>query len=136
MARPLKNRRVCNPPHMIGFKPYGISAGLKGTLQLSYEEYESIMLVNYKMLSQLKAAEAMNISRPTLTRIYNKAIITIAKAFAEGKALEITGGCYRFDHNWYRCKKCYKLIQGIENHLKCENCNSFSNDELISLKQS
>jgi len=135
MARPQKNRKICNPPKMKGFKPYGYPLCKIETIRLSVEEYESIKLVNYNTLSQVQAAEQMNISRPTLTRIYNKAIKTIAKAFIEGKAIEIEGGNYQLEQDWYRCKKCHKLIQGIENHIKCKNCLIFSENELVNLNQ-
>ena len=131
MARPKKIRRICNPPTMKGFKPFGMPICKIETIQLTIEGYESIKLINYQMLSQEQAAEQMNVSRPTLTRIYNKALKIIAKAFVESKAIAIEGGNYQFDTDWYRCKKCYKLIEGIENHTKCKNCSSFSNDELI-----
>ncbi|MFH2141259.1 MAG: DUF134 domain-containing protein [Bacteroidota bacterium] len=133
MARPQKNRKICNPPQMIGFKPYGIHFCKEETIRLKFEEYESIRLVNYDMLQQDKAAEQMNISRPTLTRIYNKALKIIAKAFIEGKAIEIEGGNYQLDNEWYRCKKCHRLIQGIKNHVKCTNCHIYSESELINL---
>lgn len=103
------------------------------SLRLKYEEYESIRLVNYELLSQDAAAARMNISRPTFTRIYNRALKIIARAFAEGIVIEIDGGNYELDKDWYRCRKCYKLIQGIENHIKCRNCNAFGESELIKL---
>ena len=87
------------------------------------------------MLSQDKAAEMMNVSRPTITRIYNKALKIIAQAFIEGKAIEIEGGNYTFEKDWYKCKKCHKLIDGLENHTKCENCNMFDSNELLSLNK-
>jgi predicted DNA-binding protein (UPF0251 family) len=36
----------------------------------------------------------MAVSRPTLTRIYEKARRTIAEAFVDGKAIFIAGGVY------------------------------------------
>lgn len=133
MARPEKNRKICTPPLMKGFKPFGIPSCKIEKINLSFEEYESIKLINYEMLSQKEASERMNVSRPTITRIYNKALKTIAKAFIEGKAIEIEGGNYEFEKDWYRCKKCHKLIEGIENHIKCEGCPIYNTKELINL---
>ncbi len=133
MSRPHKTRQINNPPRMKGFRPYGMSSCMKVSVRLKYEEYESIRLVNYEMLSQDDAAKQMNISRPTFTRIYNKALKIIAKSFVEGKAIEIEGGDYQFDKEWYRCKKCYKLIEGLENHLKCKDCTLYGENELIKL---
>jgi len=133
MARPQKSRKVSDPPKMKGFRPFGMQCCVKESLKLKYEEYESLRLVNYKMLPQDVAARQMNISRPTFTRIYNKAIKLIAKSFVEGKAIEIEGGNYQFDKDWYRCRKCYKLIEGIENHSKCKECTAYGESELIKL---
>jgi predicted DNA-binding protein (UPF0251 family) len=120
---------------MKGFKPFGLPLCKIEAVKLTFEEYESIKLINYEMLSQDQAAEQMNVSRPTFTRIYNKALKTITKAFVEGKAIEIEGGDYELENEWFRCKKCYKLIEGIENHVKCENCQIFGTDELVLLNQ-
>jgi predicted DNA-binding protein (UPF0251 family) len=133
MARPQKNRKISNPPIMKGFKPYGIPMCKIEPVILKYEEFESIRLVNYDNMPQDKAAEQMNISRPTFTRIYNKALKLIAKSFVEGKAIEIEGGNYEFEKDWYRCKKCYKLIEGLENHLRCDGCTTFGENELLKI---
>lgn len=133
MARPQKSRKISDPPKMKGFRPFGMQSCVKESLKLKYEEYESLRLVNYKMLPQDAAAKEMNVSRPTFTRIYNKALKLIAKSFVEGKAIEIEGGNYQFDKDWYRCRKCYKLIQGIENHFKCKDCTAYGESELIKL---
>lgn len=135
MARPQKCRRICNPPKMEGFKPYGMSKCDIGPVILKYEEYESIRLVDYDQLSQDLASKQMNVSRPTFTRIYNRALTTIAKAFVEGKTIEIEGGNFQFEYDWYKCKKCYKLIKGVENHSRCNDCNAYSTNELISMSQ-
>jgi len=97
------------------------------------DEYESLKLVNYDNLSQDEAAEMMEVSRPTLTRIYNKALQKITLAFVEGKTIYIKGGNIQFDKDWYKCKKCFRLIEGMENHVRCEGCRRFGPEELISL---
>lgn len=98
-----------------------------------YDEYESIKLVNYDKLSQDEAAERMDVSRPTITRIYNSALLKIARAFVEGKSIIIEGGNFEFEKDWYKCKKCFKLIEGIENHTQCAGCNRYGTDELLYL---
>ena len=107
MGRPQKSRKVFNPPMMKGFNPFGLPLCEMGKVTLKIEEYESFKLVDYDMHSQEVASELMNVSRPTFTRIYNKALKTIIKAFVEGKAILIEGGNYLFDKEWFRCKKCY-----------------------------
>lgn len=133
MARPQKSRKICNPPKMKGFRPFGLQSCRIDSVLLKFEEYESIRLINYEMLPQDIAAKQMNISRPTFTRIYNRALKQIAKSFVEGKAIEIEGGNYKLEKDWYRCKKCFKLIQGIENHFRCEDCTLYGESELIKL---
>lgn len=133
MSRPRKARRVTDPPKMKGFRPFGMQSCVRESIKLTYEEFESFRLVNYDQLPQEVAAKQMNVSRPTFTRIYNKALALIAKSFVEGKSLEIEGGDYQLDKEWYRCKKCYKLIQGMENHVPCKDCNSYGESELVRL---
>jgi uncharacterized protein len=133
MARPTKGRKICNPPKMKGFKPYGMPKCKIESVVIKFEEFESIRLVNYDGLPQDKAAEQMSISRPTFTRIYNKALKQIAKSFVEVKAIEIEGGNYLFEKDWYRCKKCYKLIEGLESHIRCKDCIVYGEKELIKL---
>jgi len=47
----------------------------------------------------------MNISRPTFTRIYDKARKTIAEAFVEGKIIVISGGDINIDDEYMNNKK-------------------------------
>jgi len=135
MARPEKNRRISQPPIMKGFKPFGIPQCKIEAIKLSFEEYECLRLVNYEMLSQKEASVQMNVSRPTITRIYNKALKNITKAFVEGKAIEIEGGNYEFSQDWYRCKRCYKLVEGDHNHVRCEKNPDNNKIELLNLNK-
>lgn len=120
---------------MKGFKPFGIPQCKTNCIELQFDEYESFKLVTYEKLSQDEAAVKMNISRPTLTRVYNRALEKIAKAFVEGHSIQFTGGNVEFDQEWFRCKKCYKLIAGIENHAPCVDCTTYGNNELININE-
>jgi len=133
MPRPIRNRKILNPPKMAGFKPFGMPLCELEVVKLHYDEYESINLVNYQSMPQEVAAEKMDISRPTFTRVYNRALKKIARAFVECLAIEIEGGNVEFEKQWFKCKKCFKLIDGIENHIQCKNCNSYNDNELIKL---
>lgn len=133
MGRPQKVRRLLTPPLMVGFKPFGMPRQQDENVVLAFEEYESIKLVNYDKLSQDEAAMLMNVSRPTFTRIYNRALKNIAEAFVEGKAIEIGGGSGEFDTDWYRCSHCHKLIAGLESHFRCLECPHYSKSELRKL---
>ena len=126
MARPKLKRTMLNPPVMEGFRPFGIAVTDLEPVVLLYEEYEAMRLTDYRGLTQLESAEQMNISRPTFTRIYEKARRSIAKAFVEGKAIFIEGGDYHSDDFWYRCDSCLKLnISQVESN-QCRYCGSGS----------
>ena len=133
MPRQKQDRKICNPPLMQGFKPYGIARHNVTSVSLQYDEYESIRLLDYEGMNQDRAAEQMNVSRPTLTRIYEKARKIIAQALVEGKMIVIEGGNVQFEKQWFRCKRCFKLIGGLENHVRCKDCKSFCKDELTPI---
>ncbi|WP_100430835.1 DUF134 domain-containing protein [Flavobacterium sp. 1] len=124
MPRPKLNRTIVNPPIMEGFRPFGIAMTDLEPVILLYEEYESIRLSDYEGLTQEQSAEQMNVSRPTFTRIYEKARRAIAKAFVEGKAIFIEGGNYHTDDYWYKCENCLKLNIHKEETDSCNYCHS------------
>jgi predicted DNA-binding protein (UPF0251 family) len=133
MPRPVRNRKINNPPVMAGFRPFGMPLCDIEVVKFQYDEYESINLINYQGLPQDLAAEKMGVSRPTFTRVYNRALKKIAKAFVECQAIEIEGGNVEFEKQWFKCNKCFKLIEGIENHTQCKGCDSFGIKELVNL---
>jgi predicted DNA-binding protein (UPF0251 family) len=125
-----RNRRISMPPKMEGYKPFGIPMRELESVTLLLEEFESIRLTDYENLTQEEAAEKMNISRPTFTRIYEKARKNIAKAFVEGKAIFIQGGDYITEDYWYKCKDCNETMVTMKPTDHCRKCDS---DNLISL---
>ena len=133
MSRPKQDRTISNPPLMQGFKPFGIVRRICSSVTLQLDEYEAIRLLDYEGMNQDQAAEQMKVSRPTLTRIYENARKIIAQALVEGKMIVIGGGNVQFDKQWFRCKRCFKLIGGLENHIRCKDCSAFCNDELIPI---
>ena len=105
--RPLRIRKISNPPPVSGFKPYGRKNGAKAeTIFLHFEEYEAIKLCDYEMMNHHQAAVMMAVSRPTLTRIYARARQKIAEALVMGKQIIIEGGKVYFDSEWLSCKSC------------------------------
>lgn len=135
MPRHPKSRKVHNPPKMQGFQPFGIAVCDAEQIIMHLDEYEALKLVSYEGLPQEEAAVKMNVSRPTLTRIYNRALQKIARAFVEGRSILIEGGNFEFDKEWFKCKKCFRLIEGLENHIQCDGCTRFGTDELIRLNE-
>ena len=135
MSRPKQNRKIETPPIMLGYKPFGIPKKTLASVSLLYDEYEAIRLLDYLGMNQEQAAEQMKVSRPTLTRIYENARKTIAEAFVNGKMILIEGGEVSFEKQWFRCRRCFKLVAGLENHIKCQNCSSFGNEELAPINE-
>ena len=135
MPRPKKKRKVNTPPKMHGFKPFGIRFCDTEQVIMQYEEYETINLVIYKELSQDEAARKMEVSRPTLTRIYNSALKKIGQAFVEGKSIIIEGGDFEFEKDWYKCKRCFKLVDNVKDSTTCGDCPTNDEDELVNLNE-
>ena len=73
---------------------------------LNYEEYEAIRLSDFELSTHVEAAMAMDISRPTFTRIYESARRKVAQAFVQGKPIVFEGGKVYFDSDWYACNSC------------------------------
>ena len=83
MARPQKCRCICSLPSFSRFTP-AAGAG-KGEVLLGYDEYEVLRLLDYEGFSQERCAERMDVSRPTVTRMYENARRKIADALVNGK---------------------------------------------------
>lgn len=90
MARPQKQRCICSIPQVTGFSPQGCRTS--GSINLTYDEYEVIRLLDYKQMTQEECAGRMGISRPTVTRIYDEARRKVADMLSNGKTLTIGGG--------------------------------------------
>jgi predicted DNA-binding protein (UPF0251 family) len=117
-------RHIKMPPSMEGYKPFGIPMRELESVDLLFEEYEALRLADYEDLTQEEAAKKMNISRPTFTRLYDKARKNIAKAFVEGKAIIIRGGTYVTDNYWYKCGDCNQTTISDHPVSRCRECNS------------
>jgi len=107
-GRPKIIRKIAVPPVASGFRPYGMAqtAKKRESLFLLYEEYEAMRLCDYEKYTQEEASLFMNVSRPTLSRIYMSGKEKIAQAFVEGRNIIIEGGKVYFDSEWYSCYSC------------------------------
>ncbi|MCK5782655.1 MAG: DUF134 domain-containing protein [Flavobacteriales bacterium] len=135
MARPINPRRVFSRPKVKGFIPMGFYSSDLDTIYLTVEEYESIRLKDYMFLSQLESSEHMGISRPTLTRIYDKARKKIAEALCEGKQILIQGGNVIYLEEWYLCSSCgskFNSMNNKENPTKCPLCGDTKVEQIDS----
>ncbi len=101
-----RRRLVQGPPRINQFKPSGIPARALQSIVLTIDEYEGIRLADYQGLDHSDAAEQMGISRPTFSRLIEKARNKVAQALIEGMTLTIAGGNFDFVQNLYRCEDC------------------------------
>ena len=82
-------RRIRGRFHHNCFKPCGIPRHDLEYEVLTKDEIEAIRLADFEGLYQEEAANEMEISRPTFSRILNNARKKIANALILGKAIEI-----------------------------------------------
>lgn len=93
MARPTRCRRVCAEPEYRGFMPRAITE--TGEVNLTVDEYEVIRLVDYEKLTHEQCAAQMEVSRTTVTEIYESARFKLSDSLVNGKSLVVAGGHYR-----------------------------------------
>lgn len=119
MPRPQRCRRICSEPAVTGFSPD--NAEKQNIVVLTMDEFEVIRLVDSEGQTHEQCARQMEISRSTVTEIYESARRKIADCLVNGRRLEIDGGNYRLcDGN---PKWCYKK--------HCEKQNQFINETTI-----
>ncbi len=102
MPRPVRVRRVCEEPKFTRFVPAG--AEKLEPQVLTIEEYEVIRHVDYQKMTHEECALQMDISRTTVTEIYESARYKIADSLINGKVLCIEGGNYRVCEVSERCR--------------------------------
>jgi predicted DNA-binding protein (UPF0251 family) len=133
MSRRKLQRKIITPPTIKGISVFGLLHKKSEKIRLFLEEYESIRLLDFENMAQEEAAIHMEVSRPTLTRIYENARKKVARSLVEGVDVVISGGEYLFDESWYRCESCkanFNIFKGTEHY--CPVCKS---TEIISLNK-
>jgi predicted DNA-binding protein (UPF0251 family) len=130
--RPKRLRKISNPPIIAGFKPYGKKNDetVQDAVFLEYEEYEAIRLCDFERMNHFEASGIMNVSRPTLTRIYAKAREKIAEALVQGRQLIIEGGKIYFDSEWYSCKSCGCFFNNPDKEVEIKECPLCRNNSI------
>ncbi|MBC8485174.1 MAG: DUF134 domain-containing protein [Bacteroidetes bacterium] len=126
MPRPKNERIVHQPPLFSEFKPSGVAGRLLNKTLLSLDEYEAFRLADHIGLSHAEAAEEMEISRSTFTRLIEQARKKIAELIINGNVLLIKGGNIHFRKNIIRCMDCgYMFDMSIESSfINCPECHS------------
>jgi len=95
MARPRRLRRIAFQPIVTYFKPAGVPMiHLKETM-LSFDELETIRLIDSEDLDQTQAAKKMKISQSTLSRLLREGRKKLADAIIQGNAIKIQGGNFK-----------------------------------------
>lgn len=103
MPRPFCHRRIAGNPGAPVFKPAGIPLSQLDEVVMTLDEFESIRLADLGNLYQEQAAEQMQVSRPTFSRIIESAHAKLADALVHGKALRIEGGHVQVNVGPRRC---------------------------------
>jgi uncharacterized protein len=125
MPRRKRERKMLMPPMIKGMSVTGVRGRKSNEVFLLLEEYEAIRLLDYMMLNQEQAAIHMQVSRPTLTRIYQEARQKVACAFFEGRDIVIKGGIVAFEENWFKCNHCRnRFSYPGEGNPVCPACDS------------
>ncbi len=96
MPRPKRCRRICGYPDFWSFAPEDTEAD--ETVVLMLDEFETIRRIDAQRMTQEECAAAMEVSRATVTGIYEAARFKIADAIIHGKRIRIAGGAYRIEH--------------------------------------
>jgi predicted DNA-binding protein (UPF0251 family) len=106
MPRLQKNRIVNQSPLFKSFKPAGFTDRELEQLCLSIDEYEAVRLADLLGLDHIEAANMMEISRSTFSRLVERARRKVARFLVEGKQLNIYGGRVHFYGNRLKCNDC------------------------------
>ena len=123
MARTKKQRLIERAPSFNGFTPFGVQNTSNNEVCLTFEEYESIKLCDYDLLKHEDAANLMNISRSTFSRIYESSRRKIAKAFVDVCTIRIDGGSTSLYVDWMKCPHCnVSFMKSDDNILSCPLC--------------
>lgn len=118
MPRPQRCRKICDEPEFNEFMPAGMPNGEVATLSL--DEYEVLRLVDYERCTHEECARQMDISRTTVTEIYEAARYKLADCVVNGKRLLISGGNYRIcEGAAFGCRRvtCRRAGNDISDHI-------------------
>lgn len=122
MPRPQRRRRICSEPEYVSFIPQGCAP--TGDAVLSLDEFEVIRLVDCEGRTHEQCAAQMDISRTTVTEIYESARRKLADVLVNGRRLLVEGGSYRLcDGAAVHCcgRKCFRNGEGFAMDEKGEN---------------
>lgn len=119
MPRPQRSRRVCQKPRYCSFGPPGGEG--RESVRLTVDEFEVIRLVWFEKKTHEQCAKQMNISRTTVSEIYENAKYKVADAIVNGKRFVISGGKYHLCDGTGKCcgTSCRKCGKECSNEKGC-----------------
>lgn len=94
MPRPRKSRIIRGEPVSTLYKPSGVPKRDLRIEEIPLEGFEALRLTDVENLDHDAAAEMMQVSRPTFSRILSAARSSISKAIVNGWGISINGGDY------------------------------------------
>ncbi|MFH0759594.1 MAG: DUF134 domain-containing protein [Bacteroidota bacterium] len=126
MPRPQFNRIVSEPPLYSQFKPMGVRGQDVKQIVLTLDEFEAFRLADQLGYSHARAADDMEISRSTFSRLIEKARKKIADFIILGGVLTIGGGSVHFRVNILQCRDCGHMfkVQFDDQISECPECHS------------
>jgi predicted DNA-binding protein (UPF0251 family) len=132
MRQPYRRRRIDSPPRWTRFKPAGTARRRLGRTVLSVDEYEAIRLSDHVGLDHLEASRRMGISRPTFTRVVEKARHKVAESLVEGRELIISGGNFSLVRTLFLCRDCGDVTPS-HSDFELNACPECESDDLEDL---
>ena len=135
MPRPQKQRTVQQPPRIMGLKPVGIPSRFLNQVDFSLDEYEAIRLADYKGHDHQEAADTMGISRPTFTRLIERARKKVSECIVEAKELVIDGGNYSFVSDMIQCYDCGGIFSFEKPGVVPDVCPSCGSRNIVHLNR-
>ena len=132
MPRPKSNRIVYEPPIYTEFKPVGSRGQALEVIDLTLDEFEALRLADQQAMSHAEAADEMEISRSTFTRLIEGARKKLADFIIQGKLLSINGGNIHFRNNIIKCQSCGYMFK-INFNQTITECPVCKSDNLLNL---
>ena len=95
MPKTTKCRKIAGLPGQFGFIPSD-NIG-ENAIQLTFDEFETIRLLDSEGMTQEQCAAKMGVARTTVTAMYESARKKVAEMLVDGRCLTISGGNVRFN---------------------------------------
>lgn len=126
-------RQMNDLPIIKGFRPIWMKANYRQAVVMNLDEYEVLRLIDYEGKIHKQVAGMMQVSRPTVTRIYESARKKLSTALVEGRSLLIEGGEIEINEQHYLCEDCQHRITMQPSEDRPGICPACGSARIISL---